>query len=132
MHLITTGGVYPPQTKYFGDLFTEALPDASQVLPRALELAEDIAENVSSLASSMSRALMWEGPSSPEEAHLLESRVFHHMVGQRDYKEGVGSFLEKRKPQFKSDPRADSSPNFPWWQESNISLQPSVSKSSKL
>lgn len=83
MHLITTGGVYPPSTKHFGDLFTEVLPGASQVLPRALELAQEVAENVSPLASSMSRALMWEGGDSPEAAHLLESRVFHHMIGQR-------------------------------------------------
>lgn len=132
MHLITTGGVYPPQSKYFGDLFTEVLPDATAVMPRALELAEDIAENTSPLASSMSRALMWEGANSPEEAHLLESRVFHHMVGQRDYKEGVGSFLEKRKPKFECDPREDCSPNFPWWTEANTLLESRVSKNSKL
>lgn len=83
MHLITTGGVYPPSPQHFGDLFTEALPDAAQVLPRALEVAQEMADNVSPLASSMSRALMWEGPQSPEEAHLLESRVFHHMIRQR-------------------------------------------------
>ena len=83
MHLITTGGVYPPSSPYFGDLFTEVLPDAAQVLSRALDLAQEIAENVSPLASSMSRALMWENPGSPEAAHLLESRVFHHMIGQR-------------------------------------------------
>lgn len=130
MHLITTGGVYPPQNQYFGDLFTEVLPDAAQVLPRALKLAQDIAENVSPLASSMSRALMWEGPCSPEEAHLLESRVFHHMVGQSDYKEGVGSFLEKRKAQFETDPREDCPSDFPWWPETKISLEPSASKGS--
>jgi enoyl-CoA hydratase/carnithine racemase len=134
MHLITTGGVYPPQNKYFGDLFSEVLPDAAQVLPRALELAQDVAENVSPLASSMSRALMWEGPRSPEEAHLLESRVFHHMVGQGDYKEGVGSFLEKRKARFETDPREDCPTDFPWWPETKISLEPSASNgtSSKL
>ena len=81
MHLITTGGVYPPSSPYFGDLFTTILPDATQVLPHSLELAHDMAENVSLLASSMSRALMWEGPTSPEAAHLLKSRVFHHMIG---------------------------------------------------
>jgi enoyl-CoA hydratase/carnithine racemase len=83
MSLISTGGVYPGNSKYFGDLFTETLPNAAQVLPRALELAQEMAENVSPLASSMSRALMWEDPSSPEAAHLLESRGFHHMAGQR-------------------------------------------------
>lgn len=82
MHLVSTGGVYPPLSRYFGDLFSEVLHDSAQVLPRALEIARDMAENTSPLASSMSRALMWEGPTSPEEAHLLESRVFHHMIGQ--------------------------------------------------
>ncbi|KAJ5666598.1 Enoyl-CoA hydratase AKT3-1 [Penicillium macrosclerotiorum] len=84
------------------------------------------------LASSMSRALMWECPGSPEETHLLESRVFHHMIRQRDYKEGVSSFLEKRKAQFETDPWESSAPEYPWWSEANISLESKVSKHSKL
>lgn len=83
MSLITTGGVYLGSSKYLGDLFTEVLDDAAAVLPRALGLAHEISENASPLASSMSRVLMWQSPASPEEAHLLESRVFHHMTGQR-------------------------------------------------
>ena len=83
MALITTGGVYPGSSKYFGELFTEVLAEGTAVLPRALEIAREMAENVSPLASYMSRALMWQGPTSPEGAHLLESKVFHHMAGQR-------------------------------------------------
>ncbi|KAJ5925779.1 Enoyl-CoA hydratase AKT3-1 [Penicillium verhagenii] len=30
MYLITTGGVYPPTSEHFGDLFTEVLPDAGE------------------------------------------------------------------------------------------------------
>ena len=82
-YLVSTGGVFPPTSKHFGDLFTEILSDAGKILPRSVELAQEIAENVSPWASSMSRALMWEGAESPEAAHLLESRVFHHMIGQR-------------------------------------------------
>ncbi|KAJ6160318.1 Enoyl-CoA hydratase AKT3-1 [Penicillium chermesinum] len=130
MYLISTGGTYPPLPQYFGGLFMETISDAAQVLPRALDLAHEMATNVSPLASSMSRALMWEGPASPEAAHLLESRVFHHMIGQRDYKEGVNSFLEKRQPEFQTDPRQDSSPNYPWWSTVDTALDPS--KGSKL
>ncbi|KAJ5100086.1 Enoyl-CoA hydratase AKT3-1 [Penicillium argentinense] len=129
MHLITTGGVYPPPCR---NILAISLPRLSRRRPKFCRLAQDIAEYTSSLASSMSRALMWEGPSSPEEAHLLESRVFHHMVGQPDYKEGVGSFLEKRKPRFKADPRESCPPNFPWWTAANIFLEPSATKTSKL
>jgi enoyl-CoA hydratase/carnithine racemase len=148
MSLITTGGVFPGSSTYFGDLFTEVLPDAAQVLPRALELAFEMAENVSPLASAMSRALMWEGPQSPEAAHLFESRVFHHMTGQRwvgqlgrgglwltcdsDYKEGVNSFLEKRKAHFMSDPNEMSPWDYPWWSEVDVKVGPQVLKESKL
>ncbi|KAJ5552031.1 Enoyl-CoA hydratase AKT3-1 [Penicillium sp. DV-2018c] len=132
MSLITTGGVFPGSSRYFGDLFTEVLPEADQVLPRALELAQDMAENASTLASSMSRALMWEGPTSPEAAHLLESRIFHHMTGQSDYKEGVNSFLEKRQAIFQSDPYEKSPQSYPWWFEADTKLEPQVSKESKL
>ncbi|CAG8229768.1 unnamed protein product [Penicillium salamii] len=128
MALITTGGVYPGSSKYFGDLFTEVLADSTSVLPRALELATEMAQNVSPLASAMSRSLMWEGPGSPEGAHLLESRVFHHMAGQSDYKEGVNSFLEKRKANFLSDPHANSSGDYPWWSAVDISVEPKGSK----
>ncbi|EPS25107.1 hypothetical protein PDE_00038 [Penicillium oxalicum 114-2] len=132
MHLISTGAVFPPSSQYFGDLFAEVLPESSQVLIRALEIAQDMAENVSPLALSMSRALMWQGPSSPEEAHLLESRIFHHMIRQKDYKEGVKSFLEKRQPQFEVDPQKNSPPNYPWWSPTDIALEHSISKRSKL
>jgi enoyl-CoA hydratase/carnithine racemase len=150
MSLITTGSVFPGSSKYFGDLFTEVLPEAGQVLPRALELAQDMAENTSVLASAMSRALMWEGPTSPEAVHLLESRVFHHMTGQRcvvlqdilgsrwqltegsDYKEGVNSFLEKRQANFQSDPYEQSPQSYPWWSQVDIKLEAQASKESKL
>ncbi|KAJ5819009.1 Enoyl-CoA hydratase AKT3-1 [Penicillium riverlandense] len=133
MYLISTGGVYPPSPKHFGDLFAEVLPEAAQVLPRALELAQDMAANVSPLASTMSRALMWEGPESPEAAHLLESRIFHHMTGQPDYKEGVNSFLEKRPPRFNTNVHDNGPPYYPWWQEVHIDRElPASKEASKL
>ena len=79
MYLVSTGAVYPPTSKHFGDLFSETLPEQSMVLPRALELASDIAQNVSPVASHLNRSLMWRGAASPEEAHLLDSSVIYHM-----------------------------------------------------
>jgi enoyl-CoA hydratase/carnithine racemase len=74
-YLVSTGGVFPPTSKHFGDLFNEILPDPSRVLPRALELATEIAENVSPTSQYLNRALMWRNPGTVEEAHLLESNV---------------------------------------------------------
>jgi Enoyl-CoA hydratase/carnithine racemase len=80
-YLVSTGGVFPPTSKHFGDLFNEILPDPTQVLPRALELATDIAENVSPASSYLNRALMWRDTGSAEAAHLIESKVINHMFG---------------------------------------------------
>jgi len=79
MYLLTTGGLFPPNSKHFGPLFAETLPQAEQVLPRALELATEVAENVSPLASYLNRSLMWRGPASAEESHLVDSAVLYHM-----------------------------------------------------
>lgn len=79
MYLVSTGAVFPPTSPHFGGLFNETLPEASMVLPRALEVATDIAENVSTLAGYLNRSLMWRGANSPEEAHLLDSSVIYHM-----------------------------------------------------
>lgn len=79
MYLVSTGGVFPPNSPHFGPLFAETFPDPGRVLSRALEIASDMAGNVSLMASSLSRALMWRGPESPEEAHLLESGILYHM-----------------------------------------------------
>ncbi|KAJ5498636.1 enoyl-CoA hydratase/isomerase family protein, partial [Penicillium expansum] len=132
MFLTTTGGVYPPESRYFGDLFAKVLSDAECVLPRALELATEMAENVSPTASALSRALLWQGPQSPEEAHLLESRVFHAMIKSSDHQEGVQAFFEKRKPNFQARVGGDLV-NYPWWFEANIECPPNnVYESSKL
>jgi enoyl-CoA hydratase/carnithine racemase len=54
------------------------MPEQTQVLPRALALATEIAENVSPQAASLNRELMWRGPESAEEAHILESDVIYN------------------------------------------------------
>jgi enoyl-CoA hydratase/carnithine racemase len=79
MYLLTTGGVFPPRSSHFGTLFQEVYPDPKQVVSRALELAAEVAENVSPMASYLSRELMWRNPGSAEGAHLVDSAVLYHM-----------------------------------------------------
>ena len=40
--------------------------------------------------------------SSPEEAHLLDSRLLQWSFNQPDSEEGVQSFVEKRTPNFRT------------------------------
>ena len=75
-------------------------PDA--LLPRARELALEIAENTSGLSVALARQMMWQmlGASHPMEAHRLDSGLMNYMGAREDSREGVTSFLEKRPPIF--------------------------------
>ena len=73
MYLLSTGDVFRGDSKYFEQLFQEVVEDKKRILPRALQLASNIAENVSGLAAHMNKELMWRGPQSIEESHLLDS-----------------------------------------------------------
>ncbi|KAJ5239360.1 hypothetical protein N7468_003979 [Penicillium chermesinum] len=131
-YLVSTGGVFPPKAKHFGDLFNEVLPEPRQVLPRALELASEIATNVSPSASYLNRALLWRDAGSPEAAHLVESELLHHMFGAADQKEGVGAFFEKRKPNFRANLDDDPPQNVHWWPQIDTGRSPKAKSPAKL
>ncbi|KAL4907394.1 hypothetical protein BDW74DRAFT_123848 [Aspergillus multicolor] len=130
-YLVSTGAVFPSTSPHFGGLFAETMPEQSQVLPRALALASEIAENVSPQAAALNRELMWRGPESAEQAHMLESEVIYHRFTSPDQKEGVTAFFEKRKPNFVGDVDKSLPANYPWWADVNID-PPSGVKRSKL
>ncbi|KUL82751.1 hypothetical protein ZTR_10901 [Talaromyces verruculosus] len=117
MHLFTTGGVYPASHPLLSNLFSEVLPSPEATVARALELATDIAENTSTVATAIMRDLVWRSPNSAEEMHLLNSRLIFDMFGNGDNMEGVMSFFEKRKPNFKAsfNNNGDIPAAWPWW-----------------
>ncbi|KAB8275940.1 ClpP/crotonase [Aspergillus minisclerotigenes] len=127
MYLLTTGHMLPPTSRHFGSLFAETRPDPEQVLSRALELATEIAENVSLLAWHLNHALMWRNPRTAEGAHIVDSTVIYHMFDGRDMEEGTRSFLEKRKPHFTAT-LEDAPPNYPWWTEIDTGRRVRASK----
>lgn len=124
LHLTTTGAVYPAGHRLFGDLFSDVVaPD--HVIPTALAIADEIAANVSIKAACVMRDLMYRGPDSPEASHLLDSSVFHGMAISDDAREGVASFLEKRKPDFKGT--MDDAPSaYPWWAPVDVRVKPKI------
>lgn len=119
MHLVTTGEVLPAGHELFGSLFSEVVPE-ERVLERAIEVANMVAENTSAVSTTLMRDLMWRGPGSAEGAHLLDSKVMLELVRGRDKKEGVESFLEKRKPEFKGTMERDAPGVWPWWEKVDI------------
>jgi enoyl-CoA hydratase/carnithine racemase len=64
-------------------LFAEILPSPDQVLPRALELATDIAQNTSSVSTYLMREMIWRNPGSAEGAHLLDSEIMYQLYDNK-------------------------------------------------
>jgi enoyl-CoA hydratase/carnithine racemase len=88
-------------------LATRALP-AGEVLPAALELARDIAENAAPASVAVSKRLLWEGAAlAASDMKRREDRLFAWLGSQPDAREGVEAFLEKRAPRWSMSPRRD-------------------------
>lgn len=115
MHLVTTGATYPASHPLLSNLFSETLPRAEDVLPRALKIADDVVKNTSTVSTYLMKELMWRGPSSAEATHLLDSRLIYELFSSKDNKEGVTAFLEKRPVQFTGTVDSDAPAAWPWW-----------------
>ena len=98
-----------------GGLVSEVLPPEA-LLPRAQELAAEIAHNTSAVSVAMTRQMMWQmlGASHPMEAHRVDSRGMQQMGRMADAREGVQSFLDKRPARFSLRVSADMPAVFPW------------------
>lgn len=132
LHLTTTGSVYPADHPLFGTLFSETLPTSDAVLPRALELADEIAKNTSTVSTKLMRDLMYRGPDSAEGAHLLDSRIIHGLFGSKDNNEGVQSFLQKRPARFTGEIPKDCPDGYPWWQPVDVGEKSLETRQAKL
>jgi len=120
LYLTTTGGVFPASSPHFGDLFAETLPTPEAVLPRALELAAQIASQTSPISTYLMREMMYRNPGSAEGAHLLDSLLMVQLYDGEDKKEGMQSFLEKRPVNFKGDFKAGTPGAVPWWEPLDV------------
>lgn len=118
LHLITTGSTYLPSDPLINGLFADVVAPA-EVLPRALELAEEIAGKTSGVAIRAMRDMIYRGAQTPEEALRLESRVFFDLFRGSDAQEGIRSFLEKREPNFIGQWEDEKPSVWPWWKTNN-------------
>ena len=80
MEWVATGRVFPAAEALAARLVSEVLPP-DQLLPRARELAVEIASHTSAMSVALSRQLLWRmlGADHPMEAHKLDSRAIHSL-----------------------------------------------------
>ena len=96
-----TGRVFPAsEAKEKGLVRSLHAPD--ELLPAAKALAREIADNTAPVSVAITRQLIWRmtGAAHPMDAHLADSRGIQQRGAQKDVREGVNSFLEKRPPNY--------------------------------
>ena len=119
--LVYTGRVFQAAEETTSGLFNYVLPK-DKVLAKATEIANEIAVNTSAVSVALSKALLWHGlgEDDPQSVHLVDSRCFYWAGKQKDAKEGVRSFLEKRQPAFTMSASTDMPDFYPWWKEPKV------------
>jgi len=122
---VLTGRVFTAKEEVNSGLFNYVLPE-KEVLNKALQIAKDIAINTPAVSTAINKALLHHPLEDPQSTHLVDSKCIFWAGQSTDAKEGVLSFLEKRKPQFQLKVSQDMPDFYPWWKE------PKVTPSSKL
>jgi enoyl-CoA hydratase/carnithine racemase len=119
--LAYTGRVFRAIEEAGSGLFNYVVPK-DRVLSKAMEIAKEITSNTSAISVALNKALLWHGlgEDDPQSAHLLDSRCFYWAGKQKDAKEGIQSFLEKRQPAFTMSPSTDMPDFYPWWKEPKV------------
>lgn len=113
-----TGRVFGAEEALRGGL-VRSLHAPDDLLPAAVALAREIADNTSAVSVAMTRAMLWHNPqfAHPIEAHRIDSRAIYTLSRGADAGEGIASFLEKRAPRYPARVSSDMPDFYPWWEE---------------
>jgi enoyl-CoA hydratase/carnithine racemase len=121
MEWCVTGRVFRAGDEADSGLFNHVVP-AAEVLPKAMSIAREIADNTSAVSVALARALLWHGlgQPDPQHAHIADSKCIFWAGRGADSYEGVQSFLEKRPPRFTMSAWTDMPDFYPWWIEPKV------------
>ena len=111
-----TGRIFDAEEAKAGGL-VRSIHAPQDLLHAATSLAREIADNTSAISVAMTRAMMWRLASAdhPMEAHKVDSRAIYRLSRGSDAKEGIASFLEKRRAMYPGKVSADMPDFYPWW-----------------
>jgi enoyl-CoA hydratase/carnithine racemase len=115
---VYTGRVFGAEEALAGGLVSRVVAP-EDLMPAAVALAREIADNTSGVAVALARQMLWRmaGADHPMEAHKVDSRGIFAMGASPDVKEGIAAFLEKRPPNFAMKPSSDMPSFYPWWED---------------
>lgn len=111
-----SGRVFPAEEALAGRL-VRSLHPAHELIPAVRRVARDMTAESSAVSVALIRQMMWNmlGADHPMEAHKVDSRGMRWTGGSADAKEGVVSFLEKRRGVFSGRVSSDLPDLGAWW-----------------
>ena len=111
---------------YSGELFDASdayeaglvsyLVEPNELMDKAIQIANKFIKESSPVSIALTRQMMWSlsSTSTPEEAHIIDSKVIDSRGSSGDAAEGVMSFLEKRNADYPNKISSDMPSIFPW------------------
>lgn len=113
---VYSGRVFDAAEAVRGGLVKEVVP-STELMAVARGVAAELTENSSAVSVALTRRLLWRmlGASHPMEAHRADSRGIAAMGRSADAREGIASFLEKRRPAFSMSVSRELPDIFPGW-----------------
>ena len=110
-----SGKVFSAEEAKVGGLVKEVYPQA-ELMDAARAWCREIIDNTAPVSVALTRQMMWQmlGADHPMEAHKVDSRAIFERGRTGDAKEGVMSFLEKRKPEYPEKVSNGIAPHYPW------------------
>ncbi len=106
--LLLTGRIFTGEEAAAIGLVNQAV-DVDDVVPTALAIAHDIADNTAPVSAAMTKRLLYRflQEDDRQAARALERELFQWSLGQPDAAEGIRSFLEKRPPKWTMSKTSD-------------------------
>jgi enoyl-CoA hydratase/carnithine racemase len=110
-----TADILTAEDARIGGLVRSVHP-TQELLPAAYALAHRFIDDRSAVSTALIRQMIQRNSAQddPVQAHLIESLAVFY-TSQRDGKEGVQAFLDKRAPRFSAQASTDMPPFYPWW-----------------
>jgi enoyl-CoA hydratase/carnithine racemase len=80
--------------------------DAAEVLPAALQIAHDVAENTAPMSVAASKRLLWDSFDLDRDAvGTRETEIHLRLMAHDDAREGMRAYLQRRPPRWTGAPR---------------------------